>query len=173
MKDFFLHGIAKIKLHNLLRMALTTRERTIMKNLTENPDSLIAIYEMIHNIVKEANILMDVTVPIYIDHSPNDFRWSTYIYETLIRPARDEGCKRSRLPVKPLDTTLPFIDIDGEKVVVPVMEFRACEGNGCTLAQLENLLTTQAGRAAAFAKKGFEQMPKYEPKSDASNAKPK
>jgi len=160
-KDFFLHGITKMSYAKLFLNGLILAERHVLYRLANTKEFNTELRNVLRDILREAELPHDETSkPTDYDDKFQAVSTSRYILNAFTSIALHRNTQDVRLPIRILDSTLPTVIVGEESVVVPVVEFRACVGNGCTLEQLTQLLTTQADKAAAFAKKGFEKMPK-------------
>lgn len=163
-KDFYLHGIPKVKFDWLAMNGLTTHEKEVLKSIVSKDTGIKEVESLFSDVLKK------------IHHSKSEAPWfctqkgglrmermniHEFIRQVLVLPLMQGEMTGVKLNLRTLELSLPRIEIDGETVDVPVLEFRAPMGNGCSLSDLENLLATQADYAKSFSKKGFEVMEKY------------
>jgi hypothetical protein len=166
-KDFFLHGIPKIHFDYLARQGLTDNEKLILA-LFLNEKSNLAIVELLfENLLKKSGLTMGESISCPNNYTVDKMNITQFVYNCLVAPIIYGHTTKTRLHIRTVEKTLPQLPIDKEFVCVPVLEFRAPKGNGCTLAELELLLTTQAKHATSFAQKGFDPKAKNEAENES------
>jgi hypothetical protein len=171
-KDFFLHGIPKVQFDWISSHGLIRHEKEILKLFLSKNTGMTLICALFSDVLTRSNLKSHESPWFITKIKIRMMDVTEFINHVIILPLFNKEIHEVKLVAKTLEQSLPRIMIDDEIVDVPVLEFRAPLGNGCTLEGLEKLLTSQAANARSFAKKGFEAIAKYSPQQVKKHDRP-
>lgn len=141
-KDLFLHGLPKMSFNAFAKDCLTDSEKVALRDFFSNRGGLVQMNISFLSILHRNKLPYDADVAIGVDDKCKSFKSKEFFKNSLIKPLESStpDDKLYAIIPKVLDRTTAQIEVEGEKVRMPVLEFRSPKGNFCDMASLDQLV---------------------------------